>query len=68
MPFLTLTLLLAIHIAACDYWKPTQPFGSPDSPRQSQHFLISDDTRFNDSGHITLTFDWPPSAVNTIYF
>ena len=69
MPFLILTLLLAIHITACDYWSPTQSFESPDSPRRSRRVFLGDDTRFNESRHFSLIlWNWPASAINAIYF
>ena len=69
MPFLILTLLLAIHITACDYWSPTQSFESPDSPRRLRRVFLNDDTRFNESRHLTLhVWNWPTSAVDAIYF
>ena len=69
MPFLILTLLLAIHITACDYWSPTQSFESPDSPKRSRRVFLDDDTRFNESRNLTLIlWNWPTSAVDAIYF
>ena len=69
MSFLILTLLLAIHITACDYWSPTQSFESPDSPRRARRIFLYDDTRFNESRHLTLlVWNWPTSAIDAIYF
>ena len=69
MPFLILTLLLAIHLTACDYWSPTQSFESPDSPRRSRRVFLDNNTRFNESRHLTLlVWNWPTSAVDAIYF
>ena len=68
MSFLTLTLLLVIHITACDYWSPTQSFESPDSPRRPRRVFLDDDTRFNENRHLTLlVWNWPTSAVAAIY-
>ena len=69
MPLLALTLLLAIQTTACDYWSPTQSFESPDSPRRPRRVFLYDDTRFNESRHLTLlVWNWPTSAVDAIYF
>ena len=69
MPFLILTLLLAIHITACDYWSPTQSFESSDSPRWPRRVFLDGGTRFNESRHLTLlVWNWPASAVDAIYF
>ena len=69
MPLLILTLLLAIHITACDYWSPTQSFESSDSPRWPLRVFLDGDTRFNESRHLTLfVWNWPASTVDAIYF
>lgn len=69
MPFSILTLLLVIHITACDYWSPTQSFDSSDVPRRPERVFLGDDTRFNESRHLTLPITyWPASAVDAIYF
>ena len=80
MPLLALTLLLAIHITACDYWSPTQPptrpFESPTRPfessyssRRSQSIFLDEGTRFNENGYFTIAIrNWPASTVDAIYF
>jgi hypothetical protein len=69
MSFLILTLLLAIQITACDYWSPTQSFDSSAVPRRPERVFLGDDTRFNESRHLTLPItNWPASAVDAIYF
>ena len=73
MPLLALTLLLAIHITACDYWSPTQPptrpFESSYSSRRSQSIFLDEGTRFNENGYFTIAIrNWPASTVDAIYF
>ena len=81
MPLLALTLLLAIHITACDYWSPTQPptrqsSAPPTRPselsyssRRSQSIFLDGGTRFNENGHFTIALrNWPASTVDAIYF
>ena len=81
MPLLAFTLLLAIHITACDYWSPTQPPTrrssepptrppeSSYSSRRSQSIFFDGDTRFNANGHFTIALrNWPASTVDAIYF
>ena len=69
MPLLILTFLAAVHMAACDYWKPTQSFESPESPRNPRHVFIDDDSAFDGSRYLTLLFwNWPAGAVDEVYF
>ena len=73
MPLLALTLLLAIHITACDYWSPTQPPTRPSessySSRRSQRIFLDEGTRFNENSHFTIALrNWPASTVDAIYF
>ena len=73
MPLLALTLLLSIHITACDYWSPTQPPTQPSessySSRRSQSIFLDGGTRFNENGHFTIALrNWPASTVDAIYF
>ena len=73
MPLLALTLLLAIHITACDYWSPTQPPTQPSEPpyssRRSQRIFLDEGTRFNEDSHFTVALrNWPASTVDAIYF
>ncbi len=81
MPLLALTLLLAIHITACDYWSPTQPptqrlsepptrpSESSYSSRRSQSIFLDGGTRFNKNDRFTIALrNWPASTVDAIYF
>lgn len=73
MPLLALTLLLTIHITACDYWSPTQPPTRPSessySSRRSQSIFFDEGTRFNENGYFTIALrNWPASTVDAIYF
>ncbi len=69
MSLVILTLMAAVHMTACDYWKPTQSFESPESPRSPRRVLIDDDSAFDVSRYLTLLiWNWPAGAVDEIYF
>ena len=56
-------------MTACDYWKPTQSFESPDSPRDPRSIFLDDDSAFDESRYLTLLFwNWPAGAVEEIFF
>ena len=69
MPLLTLALLAAVHMTACDYWKPTQSFEFPESPRRQRSIFLDDDSVFDGSRYLTLLFwNWPSGAVKEIFY
>ena len=56
-------------MTACDFWRPTQSFESPGSPRSQRRVFLDDDTAFDESRSLTLLFwNWPAGAVEEIFY